>query len=655
MRGTVVVAEAAAAPKPHQKVGDRRRGVPHFAQIMGVVTDQAGTVAITRDALGSVRIWPTLDGTREPQEVPVQSPEAMAIATRADGSLAALIDGTGLATLVRFDGDGLVRATATLSPDVPLSGVVVLPGGARVVAVRADQRISLLDENGTELSRLSVRGGRVVALHAAGDLLVAVVRRVVDDVASFELRRLSRADDNLAWSGDPAKLAEPIASLPHVASALSPDGKLFAYMGGTPEASTLRVVRADSGAAIRLDGDVPTTFPATTMVGFVDDHTVEMAATNAAAWRVEISGVNGVAISAALGSGTSPPAFASHLRLVGYQSSLALRADNGDVTYLGHRELSPSTGALAPDGQSAAWITSSGALVIQRFDGSDDVRIKGPNDWFGTVAIVDDGHVLAGRSNGILGLYDSHTGAELAAMVASASTPFFLYESGTKLVAVLRDTGVVWVVPVDVAAADPFGKPIAVNDGAQSFTLLDPELIKGGALMTLDAQMTSRRYTMDELSDGVTASEMKKGRVALGTSAWYFDRAGHYYVPNGTGVDIRDGASVVATITVPNGASGIFPAPSGAKVLITDGSGIGPLRAYDSKGKELWSASALKSVFAATWSEDSARVIAFGQGGGAVLDAKTGTALIGATGWAFGLTSEIPTAFPPGVEPQFDF
>ncbi|MNC93503.1 hypothetical protein D3C83_101470 [compost metagenome] len=55
------------------------------------------------------------------------------------------------------------------------------------------------------------------------------------------------------------------------------------------------------------------------------------------------------------------------------------------------------------------------------------------------------------------------------------------------------------------------------------------------------------------------------------------------------------------------------------------------------------------------WSADDARVLVFGQGGGAVLDAKTGKALIGATGWAFGLSNEYPTAFPPGVEPAIRF
>ncbi len=655
MRGVVVEAKDPGVAPPHAMVAGRRRGVPHFAQIMAVVADQDGNVAVTRDALGSVRIWPALDGTVEPQVVPVKSAEAMAIATRADGSLAAMIDGTGLATLVRFDKEGMVRATGTLSPDIPLSGVVVMPGGERVIAVRSDQRISLLDASGTELSRLSVRGGRVMSMHVAGDRLVAVVRKMADEVATYELRRVTLDKDVIAWSGDGKKLAEPIALLPHVAAALSPDGSLFAYMSGDPNASVLKIVRTDSGAAIRLDGDVTTTFPATTMVGFVDDNAVEMAATNALAWRIEIAGGNGSAISKAISSGTATPAFALHKRIVGYQAHLAIHADNGDVAYLGHRELSPSTGALASDGTSAAWITSSGALVIQRFDGSEDIRIKGPSDWFGTVAIVDDGHVLAGRSNGQLSLYDSRSGEEIASMVAAASTPWFMYEPKTKLIGVLRDAGVVWAIPLDTAAADPFGGPIAVGDGAQSFTLLDPDKAKGAALMTFDAQLTARRYTWKELEDGVSIAEMKKHKTTLSTSAWYFDRAGRYYVGTGLAVEVRDGTDLVSTISMPNGAGGIWPSPGGERVMIMDGSGMGPLRAFKTDGKELWSSSSMRNIFQASWSGDGKRVVVFGSGGGAVLDGSTGKALIGASGWAFGLSTEVPTAFPPGVEPMIDF
>src|SRR5688500_6619185 len=86
--GTVVAVKVEVEPAPATgtaQVGDRRRGAPHFAQISGLVVDRAGTRVLSKDFLGAVRIWPTLDGAVEPQAVPVKSPDAMAIEARGDG------------------------------------------------------------------------------------------------------------------------------------------------------------------------------------------------------------------------------------------------------------------------------------------------------------------------------------------------------------------------------------------------------------------------------------------------------------------------------------------------------------------------------------------------------------------------------------------
>ncbi len=129
---TKVIAPEPPPPEPAASVGGRRRGVPHAAQIVAVVASAKGDRVLSRDALGGVRVWATLDGTIEPQALPVRAPEAMAIAARADGSIAALIDATGTLLLYRVDGEGLVRSTVTVPPDVPFKGVAVLDGGERV-------------------------------------------------------------------------------------------------------------------------------------------------------------------------------------------------------------------------------------------------------------------------------------------------------------------------------------------------------------------------------------------------------------------------------------------------------------------------------------------------------------------------------------------
>jgi len=651
------LAAVVAPAAPAGTTGGRRRGVPHHAQIVSVVVDREGTRALSRDQLGGVRIWPALDGTREPQRVPVRAPEAMAIAARGDGSLAALIDAAGVATILRFDGDGLVVSTATVPPDVPLAGVVVLPGGERIAAVRSDQRLVLLDSSGVELAHLALRGSRAVALHAAGDGLVAVLRRSDDGAPVFALRRLAIAGDGLAWRGVEHRLADPVAWLPGYATATSPDGTRFAYVARAKDGPQLRVVDATTGAATRLDAPAAVTAPETAVVGFVDDSNVELSALGGTGWRVELTGDQGIVLTAPIASATSTTAYARGLRVAGYSASLALHRGDGDVAYLGHRELYPTAGTLAPDGSAVAWATSGGAAIVQRFDGSADVRIKGANDWFRSVAYVDEHHVLVGRNNGQLALIDVRTGAERGARAVAQAGTWVQYEPSTHLAAIMRDTGVLWLVPVDPAATTPLGEPVVVADGATTFALLDPALAGGAVLATVDAQSTERRYRLDELTDGVGAAEMKRERVAIGAAPRSWDRAGRHYVNTATGIEVRDRDKLERTITLGHVVNGIFPSPDGERIAFLDAptsAGAVPARAVDRAGKALWTVAPAHGAVAVVWSADGSRAIVQAQGGALVLDAATGHPLATPSGWAFALTPEIPTAVPPNLDPGLD-
>jgi hypothetical protein len=267
---------------------------------------------------------------------------------------------------------------------------------------------------------------------------------------------------------------------------------------------------------------------------------------------------------------------------------------------------------------------------------------------------VDDGHVLAGRSNGQVVLFDSRTGAELASAVVATSTPYFVYQAETKLLAVLRDTGTVWVLPLDTGADDPFGDPIAVSDGANNFMLLDPDLADGDALLTIDASMTMRRYSMKTLSNGLSASEIKKAKWGTSTYAWGYNRRGESYTLNGGTVDLNDGKNTV-TVKLPSAsASGVYVSPSGAQLAVVTNPGVGSaVTVVDRKGASRWSLASRTSLYWAVWSEDESRAIVLGQGGAMVVDAKTGDTVATALAWAFGLSNELPQSFPPGLDPGF--
>lgn len=642
---------------PAATVSGRRRGVPHFAQITGVVVDRAGTRALSRDTLSEVRIWPALDGSLEPQVVPARDPQAMAIAARKDGSLAALIDSSGILSILTFDREGLLRSTATMPPDIGFAGVALLDGGERAVAVRSDQRLVLLDDAGKELAHLAMRASRVLSLEADGDRLIAVLEvPVAGKDPVFRIRALTVSDDKLAWDGVEHDLPAPVAKVPQLEAAVSPDGTLFGYMTPNLSGDEVRLVRIATGKEIALDSPATSSTGVAISLGFTDDHDLDMAAFGGNSWRIEIDGDHATAISDAQDAMTALPAFANGMRIGAYQASLILHRDtDGDVEYLGHADLVPSAAAISPDGASIAWTTSSGAIVVQRFDGTDDVRIKSANDYYSSVVVIDDGHVIAGRNDGRIALFDSKTGTEVASMVASTSTPYFFYEPKTKLLAVMRDTGTVWVIAVDPAAKKPFAAPIAVGDGANSFALLDPDLADGAVLLTADGSMQVRHYSLATLSDGVTAKEMKAATQPATASSWGFDRAGDSYQVTGPTVQLMKDGKLVLEVATPNGASGVYISPQGDQLAILEPSASGTsLRVVDRAGKTLWQMSARASVYWVTWSEDEAHAVVLAQGGAQIVDAATGDAIGTGYGWSFGLSNVPPNSFPPNIDPEMD-
>jgi hypothetical protein len=416
-----------------------------------------------------------------------------------------------------------------------------------------------------------------------------------------------------------------------------------------------KLIRVATGKEVKLDGPLQATNPQMTSVGFTDDTHVEIVSTGGTGWRAEIEKDQAIAVTTAVDSSSSAPAYANGARIAGYQASLVVRKDGGDAKYLGYRDTSPSAGTLAGDGSCAAWTTGTGAIVVQRFDGSADLRIKSGNDWFNAATVIDADHVIGGRSNGTVAMFDSHTGAEIAQAVVATSSPFFVYMPSTKLLAVLRDTGTVWVLPLDTTKDDPFGEPIAVSDGATTFQLLDPDLAGGDVLLTVDSSMNQRRYTAKMLEKGLTAAEIKKAKVGTATYAWGYDRLGEAYQLNGAQVELRgkeDSTIVQLPTTSP---TGVFVSPKGDQIAVLQQPGTSAtVTVVDRKGKEKWSVASRGSLYWAAWSEDQSRALVLGQGGAVVLDASNGEQIATALGWAFGLTNELPSAFPPGVDPGFE-
>ena len=60
-------------------------GAGHTSNIDLVVLSSDGKAALTRDQIGGTRLWPTLDGSREPIIIPVQGPQQLSVQSLEDG------------------------------------------------------------------------------------------------------------------------------------------------------------------------------------------------------------------------------------------------------------------------------------------------------------------------------------------------------------------------------------------------------------------------------------------------------------------------------------------------------------------------------------------------------------------------------------------
>jgi hypothetical protein len=90
----------------------------HGRAISGIALSDDGTAALTIDVGNSVRLWPALDGTREPVAVPLAAPQETVLARSGDEFHIAALDTAGGLVLLRVDANGQLVGKASMDrPD----------------------------------------------------------------------------------------------------------------------------------------------------------------------------------------------------------------------------------------------------------------------------------------------------------------------------------------------------------------------------------------------------------------------------------------------------------------------------------------------------------------------------------------------------------
>lgn len=206
-----VPAQPAAAPPPPPLTA------AHGADITALGTTADGLAVATADRLGGIRLWPVLDGTREPVVIQGTPPRAIALLRDGDGFAIGMLDAAGGVRVVRTTAAGRVRDRATARGEVPATEIAASAGG--LLILRADQTVELVDaggalrsrlvpEPGTHITQLVARGGRVLALVAEDNQLYG---------------RWIAVDHGARWGASTPKFPFPIRH-----AVLSPSGSLLA-------------------------------------------------------------------------------------------------------------------------------------------------------------------------------------------------------------------------------------------------------------------------------------------------------------------------------------------------------------------------------------------------------------------------------------------
>lgn len=664
-----------AAPEPVRTAVRRSppRGVPHGAAVVATAVSRDATAALSRDALGEVRLWPTLDGAVAAQAVPVRGVTGMRVQATADVVLSGLVTAGGGGHLLRHGRHGRrLGATALGGPGQEMVlHVAPLADASGALVLFADHTLALVDRDGATVDTLARRGMRVRALEVVrGGAAIALVRRSTGDGgADHAALRLDASGGRLRVTGE---VALPLEPLEPTLLAVAGDGARLAYA----HAPAPPAAPAAAGAPARKrprprPGPPPPSAPAKIAVlelaGGKDVTPAELRAlaitdlaglgfsasdrlhvvTRVAQWEVDLAG--GVVVAGNLPRIVAP-AVGDDLLVTGFDVSLLLQAPGGAVRYLGWQANVPQRVALSRDGRRAAWGTARGELIIEDLDGSEELSAGLYEAPLSFLAFLDDEHLVVGSGPGTLHLVDARSGRELGAMAPPGPLGRVEVDARTGWIAGLRPGGGVWMVRLVPGQPMPSTTHV-VADGAQHFQLLAGEGETAPRLLTVDGALALRRYGEAEIVAGLSAKQVRERPTeTLPRVVARFDRRGRGYSLDGRKLQVLDGATVRHTFELGFDVHDVAVSDDGAQVALI-GHQIA-VAALDGDGAVRWTASlGLGGRWAWTYSGDGTRLAAVGSGGGVVLDTATGEQVAAGCAWRFGASSGPPLSRATGVVP----
>lgn len=634
---------AALAPK----VAPPPMTAVHGAEITALGLTADGGAVASADALGGIRLWTVLDGTREPVVIHGAAPRSIALTRDGDGFAIGVLDAAGGVHVIRTSATGAVRERVTVRSDQPASEIDGT--GEGLLILRADQTLDLVDaggavrshlvpEPGTHIDSILVRGRRVLAL-------------VQEDK---QLRgRWIVLDRGATWGESTPKLAVKIAH-----AVLSPDGDQLA--ASRPRSLHPVLIDLATGAALKTplcvtrawpdesgDGDVDETEflrgdNAPVPLGFLSSTMVACSVVGMVQWW-NVSTSQSQTYGGSLGVRGAPVAMSDRALVIGTGPNLAMTTPTLN-RFLGYgvRDVAlmrTGAGVLVSTADQQSLVLDGELRERARFElGRSRV------DW-SDVVMIDDRYAIvasprrspATRSESIqVSVIDGVTRAQHQVLPYEVRDRELAYEPTTRLLAA-SDGAASLLLELD-PASHTFGKAIRLANAITPTRLvvLDPQLSGGIAALALDRTadgLLVGELHRDDLVPGTLLQPRTSYRVPGELRA--FDRAGRLYMHEP--VD-RDDVVIYVRGAVASrlrgvGSLALRPSPDGSRIAAFESP---RLALYTAAGEVRWDT--------AQWSASDIGWSAAGElflqlpSAIAKVDLETGALTTRRCGLAFGLT-----------------
>ncbi|MEM6290496.1 MAG: hypothetical protein AAGA54_04495 [Myxococcota bacterium] len=638
-------------------------GVAHSANIDAVAMCPTGTCAASRDTLGGVRLWTALDGSAEPQPVPLTSVRTMAVAKRGDAYLVFGIEGSSGARLISMRPDGSSREGFALPPFEPVQHVALAPGGERAIVLMKDGSIRVYDPKGTLLTTFDEKRFQPysVRVSADGKHLLALLRMERSGDFRVEVQRLSFGGTDeaptLARSGVPHIVRSTFA-IEDTSIALAPDASEVAVVGRAKNDGWI-VDRFDLASdADPTPLEVKVTQSAQPRIGFVGPERLLVSSNEGTlSWLIDTK-------TGDLRPRTSAPQDFNHQgraqwigaqrQVMGYGNFLFVHdVDTRKHRFLGYGATQGAGVGLSPSGEHVAWAYVQGPVVVERLDGTGEpISIDFGNNNFHTtrVRFLDEDHVVIVDSAGEATLVHWASGTVLARAGVMGNVRNVWVDPEQGLLVIDRHNNEVWVYEASVEKG--FEGPYIVADEAYRLGLLRPTPPSELVLWTLDSKNTMRQYTLDELRSDLTAAQseaMGKAMEAGKPAPLAIDHLGRHYGVrwNGTNLEMfidHDGKTVASKSVPSSDVNQVLPSPTGDRFLaVLNRGGTVSVSMHDSTTMEpLWSYATGVFNNDTSWSADGRYVGLAANTGAVLLDSATGKPVRKRCGLAFQALSAPP-------------